>query len=107
MVPVSDRAERQFLPAFHEQHARVADLAGARAVVHAEALREVRLVALAVGEARARRLRATDAAAADAAVDLRLVEAEHRVCRNTQRNIRYSQQVVFVHRTTHNLARNK
>ncbi len=66
----------QFLPPLDEQDAGVADLAGTP-LVQTEAVLEVRLVTLAVGEARARRLGAADAASLHAAIDLGLVKTEH------------------------------
>ena len=77
MLPVADAALGKLLPALDEQHARVADLALA-VLVDVEALAEVALVARAVREARARRLRSADAAALHAPVDLGLVKRKHR-----------------------------
>ena len=76
MLPVSVGADGKLLPTLHEQHTRVADLAGAK-LVDSEALVKVVLVALAIGESRTRRLGAADAASLQTAIDLGLVEAEH------------------------------
>ena len=78
MLPVSIGSCRKFLPAFHEQDARIADLARTQ-LVDPETFLKVVLVALAVRETRTRRLRTADTAALQTAVDLGLVEAEH-VC---------------------------
>ena len=79
MVPVPRGSHGQFLPAFDEQHAGIADLSGPL-LLYPEALAEVSLIALTVGEAAAGGLGAADAATLKAAVDLGFMEAEHGYC---------------------------
>ncbi len=76
MLPVAVGSGRQFLPSFHQQHTCITDLSGSMVISH-ETLLKVYFISLAVCESRAGRLGTAYTAAIDAAVDLRLVKAEH------------------------------